>query len=177
MTKEAEDTKRRGSHLRLVSVQQPESEPSAQETLDPSQPSLPFPDASAFVFVYVSSMNDEQFRNVIDRCFSSWIVDVRAVPRFDVIAGSRQSAFKLFQQSNAKYIDLFGRLGIQSYRSEESDPKNWATDVSEMLENTQRTGPCVFLFDDENLMVEASQVLREVAQSVVGESAHFSSFR
>ena len=162
-------------HLRLIPGKGTDATTSGEVILGPRQLSLRFPDSLAFFFVCVASMDIDEFFSVIDRCRSSWIIDVRAVPRFDIITTSRRSAFKLFQMTDATYIDLFGRLGIQSYRSEESDPTKWGMAIRDLLKEAKRKGPYVFLFDNQELLRDAHRVLPDMLRSIVGPKAHFSS--
>lgn len=157
------------SHLRLVvrgpragSPESPESENS------PQQLSLWYPDPSAIFLVCVTWMGREEFVAVLERCLPQWVIDVRVVPRFDRIAASRSEAFRLFERLGVTYVDLFGRLGIRSYASTESNPTKWGDAVADLLRNSSRRGPYVFLLDDEKLTARTRLILPSVVREVVG---------
>ncbi len=169
------------SHLRLV-VARPRTPNGADavskgRNLPEGQLAFPFPEASAVFFVFVDSIGSNEFAQIVGDYTPRWIFDVRTVPRLDTIAASRISAFKLFEKSKINYVDLFGRLGIKSYRSVESNPALWASAVFDLLEKSERKGPYLFLFDDEQMMRCADNVLPEIMEPVVGKSASFARIR
>lgn len=165
-------------HLRLIVDNQTDESDKHDDVSEGSrQLMLPFPDSRSFFFVYIGAMDTDGFRAIIDFCMASWVIDVRAVPRFDIIATSRRSAFELFQRADARYVDLFGRLGIHSYDADESNPSRWGVAVLNLLKDAKRLGPYVFLFDDEKLMRDAHRILPDIIRPFAGKEAHFESTR
>jgi len=165
-------------HLRLVTTQKQGGD-KLTKCLEPQskQLSFPYPDASTVFLVYVGSIGKDAFAQILGDYAPRWIIDVRAVPRLDTIAGSRLSAFAFFERTKTSYIDLFGRLGIRSYCVAESNPAFWSSAVFKLLKNSDRKGPYLFLFDNERLLQIADDILPEVIQPVVGKSARFTHIR
>jgi hypothetical protein len=161
-------------HLRLVSAQETGKEKLAKPTQRrDKQLSFPYPDASTVFLVYVEALGKEEFARILGNYAPRWIIDVRAVPRLDTIAASRLSAFSLFERTKASYVDLFGRLGIKSYRSVESNPAFWGSAVFDLLKDTERRGPYLFLFDNEQMLRVADHVLPDVIMPAIGKTARF----
>ena len=161
-------------HLRLVAAR----EPSQEKVEKPSQPrerqlSFPYPEASTVFLVYTESVGKKEFARILGDYAPRWIIDVRAVPRLDIIATSRLSAFSLFERAKASYVDLFGRLGIRSYRAVESNPAFWGGALVELLKGVEHKGPYLFLFDNERLMRAADSVLPDLILPAVGKAARF----
>ena len=157
-------------HLRLV-VRQPRSGSAGSSEGEPRPEQLSFwyPDSSVVFLLCVAWMGREEFGAGLRRCVPQWVIDIRTVPRFDRIAASRNEAFALFEGLGATYVDLFGRLGITSYDSMESNPNNWGRAVVDLLENSDRLGPYVFLLDNEKLTARTRLVLPRVMGEVVGD--------
>ena len=164
-----------GSHLRLVFTTPEEPRPAKQAAKGDrsDQLALPYPEETAVFFVFVEAMDRNRFSGIVGDYAPRWVIDVRTVPRLDTIAGSRPSAFHLFRKSKASYVDLFGRLGIRSYRSADSNPAVWGIAVSEILRSSERKGPYLFLFDDETLLQAADRLLPRLIKPVIGKRARF----
>jgi hypothetical protein len=128
--------------------------------------SFPHAEASTVLLVFVDSIGKDEFARILGEHAPGWIIDVRAVPRLDTIAVSRLSAFSLFERASASYVDLFGRLGIKSYRVAESNPAYWRNAVFDLLNGSDREGPYLFLFDDEPLFF----ILPGVIELVLGKA-------
>lgn len=165
-------------HLRLITSQKQSHDMATKSLhLQDKQLSFPYPETSTVFLVYIESIGKDEFARILGDYAPRWIIDVRAVPRLDTIAASRLSAFTLFKRTKASYIDLFGRLGITSYRVAESNPAFWSSAVFELLKNSDQRGPYLFLFDNERLLRIADDILPEVIQPVVGKSARFAHIR
>jgi hypothetical protein len=119
-------------------------------------------------------MSHNEFRKVVGEVMPRWIFDVRAVPRFDTIVGSRPSAFHLFAKAKAAYVDVLGKVGATSYRSADSNPAVWGNVVCEILRISDRKGPYLFLFDDKSLFQASDEILPRIVKPVIGKEAHFS---
>jgi hypothetical protein len=118
-------------------------------------------------------MGRDEFAKIIGELTPRWFLDIRAVPRLDTIAASRLSAFQMFQRAKVSYVDLFGQLGIRSYRSADSNPAVWGNAVTQLLQASGRKGPYLFLFDDESLFQAADDLLPSVIKSAIGKTARF----
>ena len=131
------------------------------------------PHETSVILVDVKEFDRERFVDLVSMCRSAWIVDIRAVPRFDDIATSRQAAFSLFMKHDATYFDLFGRLGISSYQSSEANPVLWSRQIVELFSEAKRAGPFVLLFDNERVMKSTISCLREGIRRTVNSDAKF----
>lgn len=128
-----------------------------------------YPESSTILLLAVAGMDGETFMKVLERLRPRWVIDTRTVPRFDILAASRPAAFKLFERLGATYVDLFGRLGIKSYDSEESNPAIWGEGLIEILKKSERKGPYVVLLDNERLRTRTRLVLQETMGRLLGE--------
>jgi len=165
-------TRDRSPHLRLV-VTNSERRAGNQmpaSSVDDQQLSFPYPEITAVIFVYLKDIGREEFADILGALRPRWVIDVRTVPRLDLIAASRPAAFALFEKAKATYVDLFGRLGIRTYRTAESNPAFWGRAVFDLLSNSERMGPYLFLFDDEQLMESAFEILPNLIKPVLGHA-------
>lgn len=161
-------------HLRLIVTRTDGTGKTARSSMPRGhQLAFPYPKTSTVVFLHVATIRRDEFTKILGDYMPRWIIDVRAVPRLDTIADSRRSAFTLFERARASYVDLFGRLGIKSYGAVESNPAFWSSAVSDLLLQSDRTGPYLFLFDNEQLLSSADRILPAVIKRVVGKAAHF----
>lgn len=161
-------------HLRLIATQEQDYDKALKSwTLQDRQLCFPYPETSTVFLVYIESIGKDEFAQILGDYAPRWIIDVRAVPRLDTIAVSRLSAFTLFEKTKAFYIDLFGRLGIKTYSVAESNPAFWSSAVSELLKNSDRRGPYLFLFDNEQLLQMANDILPEIMQPLEGKLTRF----
>lgn len=163
------------AHLRLVPASDKAAEAAAATGAGSGerQLSLPYLDTSSVFLVNVSSLRTSDFSSMLERLCPRWVFDVRAVPRFDTLASSRASAFALFDKTKSHYVDVFGRLGIKSYRSVESNPIYWSDTIVGILKTQSRSGPYFFLFDDEPLLRTSDNILPSVMEGTVGRPVHF----
>jgi len=168
-------------HLRLVATPSEERKTVTTGTKGSGkrekQLAFPYPESSTVYFVYVDAIGHEEFSRIVGDYIPRWIFDVRTVPRLDTITASRSSAFRLFEKFKTTYVDLFGRLGIKSYRDAESNPVFWATAVFDLLKNSERKGPYIFLFDNEQMMTSADYVLPDIFEPAVGNAVRVAKIR
>ena len=64
------------------------------------------PRPGLLIFVYFPDVTEDEFRNTVMHAKPAQIVELRSAPRFDIGNLNRQSAFRLFSEQNAVYIDL-----------------------------------------------------------------------
>lgn len=160
-----------GPHLRLV--EEPDKIIDAESLVkcrEHQQLAFPYPEVSTAFFLRIDRFTREEFARTLGNLTPRWIIDVRAVPRLDTVARSRSSAFDLFANAKVEYIDLFGRLGIRSYKSADANPVFWSRTVLRILAASERKGPYFFLFDDEELLFAADRILAPTLKSLVGSS-------
>ena len=131
------------------------------------------PHEKSVIIVDVKEFDREKFVDLVSMCKSAWIVDIRAVPRFDDIAMSRQAAFSLFMKYDATYFDLFGLLGISTYHSNEANPVLWSRQIVDIFFEKNRVGPFVLLFDNEKVMKSTIGCFREGIRGTVGNDTRF----
>lgn len=165
---------RKGAHhLRLI-FDQDKGGKLDNVCLEPQeQIPLPYLDRTEFILALVTTMSWREFVELVIKNMASCVIDVRAAPRFDTLACSREAAFRLFQEQNTAYVDLFGRLGVKSYRSAESNPAVWGHGLCNLLVGSERGGPYVLLFDNHTLMMSAGNVLPRMVRGALGEEVHF----
>ena len=160
-------------HLRLIFDREKAEEPTDMCFGLPEQIPLPYSDQGAFIFAFVAAMSWSDFVGLVTEGKALWVIDVRVAPRFDILGYSRAAAFKLFQEQNVTYIDLFGQLGVKSYRSVESNPTIWGDELCRLLAESGRGGPYILLFDNHDLMVNANNILPRMIGGALGEEMHF----
>jgi hypothetical protein len=120
-------------------------------------------------FVNMEALSSSDFNVLIATIRARIIVDLRAVPRFDIGALTRKIAFGLFQAVGSKYIDLPGRLGVTARRDSRLNPdllgQELRSFLSKMTDN--EIGPVL-------LLIDASQAANDF---VVAVADHLSSLR
>ena len=110
-------------------------------------------------------LESSAFSNLIESIKPRWLFDVRITPRLDFLAPNRSLAFKHFFEMNLAYIDIFGALGAQSYRTEESRPESWGHFVAAILsESAIKCGPYMFIFDNDEVLKRSRNILPSVLQ-------------
>lgn len=149
--------KREGQHLRLVH----DTDSSAYATPWRSeQLPLPYLDPYTVVLLDVEKFDVHAFGHLLESLRPKWIVDTRTAPRLDTLAGTRSFAFQLFEHYGATYVDLFGALGLATYRHSRANPASWGKGLGELFKNsTSPSGPYVLLFDNEDLMGASAKLL------------------
>jgi hypothetical protein len=151
---------RKASHLRLVSTRDAASGPDKASSdarggvrRHAEQLALPYLDPFTIVFANVQSIDQATFANIMASLRPKWIIDARVTPRMDILAGTRSNAFKIFGSYGVEYVDLFGQLGLGTYRSADVNPNLWIDTVGEMIATSRKPmGPYLALFDNDNLM-------------------------
>lgn len=122
-----------------------------------TQLSLPYFDTYTIVLANVENYTAWQFELALKAVKPRWVVDARVSPRFDSIAGTRSQAFRTFGNFGATYIDLFGQLGLYSYRDADVNPEFWGCKLFRMIQNSRdASGPFLILLEDTQLL-EASK--------------------
>lgn len=158
------------SYLRLATSQdQPELERDT-DSRKAQQLSLPYPVPHAVVLLNVENISRTTFLSLVEKTSPRWIIDARAVPRLDTLAGTRSYAFQLFQKLKADYVDLFGRLKITNYRTAEANPAFWSNAVVDLLKESPHLGPYLFLFDDSLMLRAAGEIFPESLKPAIGDA-------
>lgn len=160
-------------HLRLV-VAAGKGEDARPHPPGAFQLSFPYPEPSSVTLLQLQGATPDLLPKMVEKLAPHLIFDVRVTPHLDVIAKSRAAAFSLFSQRKITYIDLFGRLSINSYHSVDANPSFWAPRLSEFAESTPMRGPYLFLFDNLHLMEATLLVLPNVFQRRIDKKATFS---
>lgn len=153
----------RPQHLRLIADPKADAAPrgsSVQGLL------FPTPDRAALFFVNVAQISGSEFISLVETAHPTWVVDVRASPRFDFGRLTRQNVFALFAAQGCSYIDLGAKLKIETRQDARWNPVFLAEALSEHFrhQGTQFCGPVVLLFDDERLLLAADEKLPSALQ-------------
>lgn len=97
-----------------------------------------------------------------------WVIDVRRVPRLDVLGGARKHFFSILSRHRSKYVDLLGQLEVHWDRPAEIAPVNWGRKLAERVSESQiRGGNILLLFDSANLMRESAASLPGTLQEAI----------
>ncbi len=100
------------------------------------------------------------FNTFAKRFRPSYVIDLRSVPRLDLLAGSRALAFRLFEELDIEYFDFFGRLEIGFHDNLEEIENHLIKSfhsICKKQKNVQR--PLVLFFDNESLLQNFRQTL------------------
>lgn len=157
------------AHIRLIFTANTPLANSSQPAERNRQLAFPYPESGTIFFTDIGGMGRQEFAKILTETGVRWIFDVRVVPRLDGIAPSRAAAFHMFQKAKATYVDLFGLLDIKSYRTAMANPALWGVSVGELLRESERKGPYLFLFDDLPLMQAAEDLLPPIIKPMIGK--------
>lgn len=154
-------------HLRLVAASH------AQKSLDKTrddrssfksahQTSL-FPEGHPYIaaFVGMSTITASAFTDLFKSLHPRWVLDLRNVPRFDIVGLSRAIVFQWFHRSSTIYRDVAGLLGATSGRDARLNPLVVREFLMPMLSADGRggAGPVLFLLPDHDSAADYSRVL------------------
>lgn len=153
-------------YLRLV-VDRVQS--AAKTHIKPTQLAFPYPEATTVLLADTDGMGREEFATLLRDTLPRWIIDIRSVPSFEALAGSRAYAFRLFDAVGATYVDFLGRLESGG-ANVNAAPQDWADDLIQMLDGAAPTGPYVFLFDTADLLHAAETVVPGAVGTVMGKT-------
>jgi len=71
---------------------------------------FPAPKHGLILFVLFPDVTEQEFRDVLKSAMPSYVIELRASPRFDIGNLTRQAAFQAFQHHNINYLDLTSAL-------------------------------------------------------------------
>ena len=132
---------------------------------------LPYVDPFTLLFVNVDKIQPEEFFLLLQSSGAKWIVDTRINPRLDLVAGTRNYAFKLFEMNKAEYIDLSNQAGLTAYYSINANPEVWGEFVGNAILNSKKlSGPFIILFDNAEFMKDSQTVLPRTLKHVLGRT-------
>ena len=98
-----------GTRRQLEIVRSPKrQEIGPDDFIEPSQQTnlFPSPRRGLLIFVHFPDVTEQEFRNTLVHAKPAHIFELRPAPRFDIGSLNRQSAFRLFSEQRANYIDL-----------------------------------------------------------------------
>lgn len=82
---------------------------------------FPLPRHGLLIFIHFPDVTEEEFRNTLEQARPSFILELRASPRFDIGKLNRQLAFQTFRKQDAAYLDLtsslMGKVDLESVLS------------------------------------------------------------
>ncbi|MBF0332278.1 MAG: hypothetical protein HQL40_01360 [Alphaproteobacteria bacterium] len=139
----------------------------------PQQLALPYPEPMAVMLADVQGMGRDRFKSLLDELAPRWVIDLRAVPTFQGLAGSRSYAFRMFDSINATYVDILGRLASHNPAGAGAATGDWVPELRELM-HAAPPGPYLFLFDDPGLMTEAAHVVPPVLKAAMRKKPRMS---
>ncbi|HEX5750806.1 MAG TPA: hypothetical protein VFZ09_31570 [Archangium sp.] len=152
------------SHLRLVvePTKQAAVKPPAKRHEPSAQRSL-FPEPSALLgLVDMSGARAGTFTALLEDVRPRWLMDLRAVPRFDMGVMNRKLFFNLFERLQIRYRDISGLAGITTRKDASLSSGAVASTLNTLLAeepSSQGTGPLLLLMDDTARVAVAERVL------------------
>jgi hypothetical protein len=87
-------------------------EVSPKDFQDPKSQGMlfPLPRYGLLIFMHFPDITEEEFRETLEYSKPSFVLELRASPRFDIGRLNRQLAFQAFQSQNTTYMDLTSSL-------------------------------------------------------------------
>ncbi|MFP2897800.1 hypothetical protein [Corallococcus sp. 4LFB] len=161
---------RLSSHLKLVVLAEgsKKQEQAKSPRSAPAQlPLLYIPDPRLLGLVDMAGMVADPFVALLQQVRPQWIMDLRAVPLFDLGGTNRRWFFDLFEQLGTKYRDVSGRLGITSTNDASLASGHAAHAISSLLRSeggVSAPGPLLVLLDGPESVAIASRVLPQALQ-------------
>ena len=152
------------SHLRLVvePTKQDEIQPSSRRSGISAQRWL-FPDPALLGLVDMSSARAGPFTALLEDVRPRWLMDLRAVPRFDMGVMNRRLFFNLFERLQIRYRDISGMVGITSRKDASLSSGAVANTLNillaEELGSAGGPGPIMLLLDDAARVMVATKSL------------------
>lgn len=161
-----------GRFLRLVhSVGTPGRDNPVREQVDGMQGSfLPSDDPRTLIFLEWDESSVGNLLDVFALSKPKVIFDLRVAPRFDIGPLTRKRFFELLSESNCKYIDVCGRMGVSNPNEALRNPVLVADYAGQFTAESAASnlGPFVFLHDhgavDDEYVTALARALR-VAKS------------
>ena len=71
---------------------------------------FPAPKRGLILFVLFPDVTEQEFRDVLKSAMPSYVIELRASPRFDIGSLTRQTVFQAFHHHNIRYADLTSAL-------------------------------------------------------------------
>ncbi|MGD0669524.1 MAG: hypothetical protein ABSB23_18350 [Bryobacteraceae bacterium] len=146
--------------LLLVVKPERQTSPRPQDFVEPVQEALfPSPNKALAVFVAVPEITENEFTVALESSRPTFVLELRACPRFDVGRLNRREAFQRFQNVNAQYVDVSSCA-----------PSSGEIDVILTLRNVlaqlRVPGPLMFLLDSSS-----GDLADEITRTLVDVSA------
>lgn len=166
----------RRPYLRLIASS---DAPSGKEmgVRRPKQLALPYRDSNRGVLVNADTLTRTEFLGLIEKVNPKWVFDFRAVPRWDLLAGSRSLAFRIFAEHDVNYVDVLGRWDMSPASAAATGPEGWVNIIAELFGKESQVGCVLFVFDDATLMAVANRTLEGALESALGSEVGVSVFR
>jgi hypothetical protein len=98
-------------HLRIV-----RSPPPEVVEADPQGVLFPLGPEGTLGLIDLSQIDGNRLVDILRELQPRWVIDLRAVPKFDFGASSRRSVLGQIQRLGSSYLDIGGLLGITSRR-------------------------------------------------------------
>jgi hypothetical protein len=151
------------SYLRLVepSRQGESQRHPVRHSLLGAQRSL-FPEPALLGFVDMSGARGGPFTRLLEDIRPRWLMDLRAVPRFDMGGMNRRLFFGLFERLQIRYRDISGLVGITTRHDASLSSGAVASTLNTVMSeepNLAAPGPVLVLLDGEEAVRVAHEVL------------------
>lgn len=138
-------------HLRLVETapRPVKHVPESFETIAGERSLFVTTDPNILVFVDFATVEEAEFLSLIISSKPTHIIDLRAVPRFDMGTLNRKLVFSIFEKAGAKYHDVGALIGPAHMRQNAGAPEPLARTVVERVfkSDTAVKGPVAILLD------------------------------
>ena len=138
-------------HLKLLETQAVSSEPSQLALF-----SLPSP--QLVLFAPMSGISGQLFLRELETLQPRMLLDLRVLPRFDLVGLTRAAVFRVFESQRLAYRDVTGMLQVSSRRDAKMNAAVMATALCGLLPDSL-SGPVVFLTESEDVAVSYSKML------------------
>ncbi|MGF6540555.1 hypothetical protein OKW32_003841 [Paraburkholderia youngii] len=97
-----------------------------------------------------------------------FFLDLRIAPRLDFLAGSRLQAFRLFHELDIEYVDVLGRLGIDSKEDFSSLDEAQSAELASWIEsNFNDERPLVCFFDDAEVLFRCRDAFSRIIDGYI----------
>ena len=118
----------------------------------PAQDSfLPSSQPQTLIFLAWSKASSEDLLDIFELSKPKLILDMRVAPRFDLGQLNRKRFFDLLRDYDCRYVDLLGRMEVDSVHDALMNPTLIAARATEFTDKLRvaHSGPFVFIYDDD----------------------------
>jgi hypothetical protein len=103
-------------------------------------------DKNSIIFIHIDKIDWKSFERALFSIHPSFIVDMRANPRFDNHGFTRKDVFSEIEKIGAKYVDIDELLGLGT-----KDKDKYIDIIEHKFLDALKIGPFAFLFGNNDL--------------------------